>query len=67
MSGQQTTEAGKLFLGGISWNTTEQELRNHFSQYGEVTDAVIMTDRETGKSRGFGFITLADPDGSGSN
>lgn len=53
-----SAEAGKLFLGGISWNTTEDELRNHFSSFGEVTDAVIMTDRETGKSRGFGFITL---------
>jgi len=50
----------KLFVGGISWNTSEDGLREAFAQYGEVTEATIVTDRQTGRSRGFGFVTFAD-------
>jgi heterogeneous nuclear ribonucleoprotein A1/A3 len=50
----------KLFVGGISWNTSEEGLREAFAQYGEVTEATIVTDRQTGRSRGFGFVTFAD-------
>jgi hypothetical protein len=50
----------KLFVGGLSWDTTDQSLREAFEAYGEVTDAKVITDRETGRSRGFGFVTLAD-------
>ncbi|KAF9187681.1 hypothetical protein BGZ51_001176, partial [Haplosporangium sp. Z 767] len=50
----------KLFIGGLSWNTTDQSLREGFEEHGEVLDAVVVRDRETGRSRGFGFITFAD-------
>jgi RNA recognition motif-containing protein len=48
----------RLFVGGLSRNTTEERLREAFSEHGEVTDAFIVTDRDTGSSRGFGFVTL---------
>lgn len=54
-------ENGKLFIGGISWDTNEDRLREYFGGYGEVTEAVIMKDRNTGRARGFGFIVFADP------
>jgi len=50
----------KLFVGGVSWSTTEEGLRKAFESFGEVTEAKIITDRETGRSRGFGFVTFAD-------
>src|SRR5688500_2300562 len=50
----------KLFVGGLSWNTSDEGLRQSFEAYGEVTDAKVITDRETGRSRGFGFVTFAD-------
>ena len=52
----------KLFVGGLSWNTTDGSLAEAFEAFGEVTDAKVITDRETGRSRGFGFVTFADPD-----
>jgi RNA recognition motif-containing protein len=51
----------KLFVGGLSWDTSDQSLRQAFEQFGEVTDAKVITDRDTGRSRGFGFVTLANP------
>ncbi len=53
----------KLFVGGLSWDTSDQSLRAAFERYGDVTDAKVITDRDSGRSRGFGFVTLAD-DGS---
>jgi RNA recognition motif-containing protein len=50
----------KLFVGGLSWNTTDQGLRDAFSRFGEVSDAKVITDRDTGRSRGFGFVTFSD-------
>ena len=50
----------KLFVGGVSWDTTEEGLRKAFEPFGEVTEAKIITDRDTGRSRGFGFVTFAD-------
>ncbi len=50
--------AKKLFVGGLSWNTTDAGLRNAFAPYGEITEAKIVTDRNTGRSRGFGFVTF---------
>jgi RNA recognition motif-containing protein len=50
----------KLFIGGLSWNTTEHDLRQSFEKFGHVEDAIIITDRETGRSRGFGFVTFSD-------
>lgn len=52
----------KLFIGGISWNTTDDGLKTAFEQFGEVTEARVIKDRETGKSRGFGFVTFATDD-----
>jgi RNA-binding protein Musashi len=53
-------DAGKLFIGGISWDTNEDRLREYFEKYGEVVEAVIMRDRATGRARGFGFIVFSD-------
>lgn len=56
------SEAGKLFVGGIPWDTTEDRLKDYFQTYGEVREVVIMKDRATGRSRGFGFVLFADPE-----
>ncbi|CAB4272381.1 unnamed protein product [Prunus armeniaca] len=53
--------AGKLFVGGVSWETTEEAFTNYFSKYGEIADSVIMIDKHSGRPRGFGFVTFADP------
>jgi RNA recognition motif-containing protein len=50
----------KLYVGGIPYRTTEDELRNAFSEVGEVTSVSILTDRMTGRSRGFGFVEMVD-------
>ncbi|HVY72732.1 MAG TPA: RNA-binding protein [Candidatus Paceibacterota bacterium] len=52
--------ARKLFVGGLPYRTTGDELRDAFAQAGEVVSASIVTDRETGRSRGFGFVEMAD-------
>ena len=49
----------KLFVGGLSWSMEEAALRDSFQQFGEVTEAKIITDRETGRSKGFGFVTFS--------
>ncbi len=48
----------KVFVGGMSWNTNDQGLREAFEQFGTVVDAKVITDRETGRSKGFGFVTF---------
>ena len=50
----------KLFVGGLPWATGDLDLRDAFEPYGEVVDAKVITDRETGRSRGFGFVTFAE-------
>ncbi len=52
--------AKKLFVGGISWNTGDAELRQAFEAFGEVLEATVVTDRQTGRSRGFGFVSFTD-------
>ncbi|KAL6774559.1 hypothetical protein ACKKBG_A25475 [Auxenochlorella protothecoides x Auxenochlorella symbiontica] len=49
---------GKLFLGGLSWDTNEDTLREHFQKYGDIREAVVMRDRQTSRPRGFGFVTF---------
>ena len=50
--------AKKLFVGGLSWDTTDDGLRQAFVAHGEITEAKVITDRDTGRSRGFGFVTF---------
>ncbi|KAI5922658.1 hypothetical protein F4810DRAFT_246382 [Camillea tinctor] len=50
-----------MFIGGLNWETTDQSLRDYFSQFGEVTECTVMRDGPTGRSRGFGFLTFKDP------
>jgi len=50
----------RLFVGNISYRMTEDDLRDTFGEFGNVTDAHIVTDRETGRSRGFAFVEMAD-------
>ena len=50
----------KLFVGSMSWDTNDSGLRAAFEKFGTVDDAVVINDRETGRSRGFGFVTFAD-------
>jgi hypothetical protein len=51
----------KLFVGGLSWDTGDQQLRAAFSAFGPLLEATVISDRGTGKSRGFGFVTFEDP------
>ncbi|MBO6935460.1 MAG: RNA-binding protein [Deltaproteobacteria bacterium] len=50
----------KLFVGSLAWATDDQGLRAAFERFGEVTDAKVITERDTGRSRGFGFVTFAE-------
>ena len=52
--------SNKLFVGGLSWDTTSDDLRRAFEGFCSVEDAKVISDRDTGRSRGFGFVTLAD-------
>jgi RNA recognition motif-containing protein len=51
----------KLFVGGLSWDISTDELRTAFSKFGNVVDATVILDRGTGRSRGFGFVTFENP------
>jgi len=46
----------KLFVGGLAWGTTDEALRTKFEEFGQVEEAVVVKDRDTGRSRGFGFV-----------
>ncbi|KAN0130289.1 hypothetical protein V8E53_011912, partial [Lactarius tabidus] len=52
----------KLYVGNLSWNTTDESLTTAFSEFGSVTDVIVMRDRETGRSRGFGFVSYSSED-----
>ena len=54
--------SNKLFVGGLAWATTDQSLEKAFAVHGEVTEARVVLDRDTGRSRGFGFVTFASSD-----
>ena len=50
----------KLYVGNLPYNTTEDDLRNLFSQYGSIDSVAVITDRETGRSKGFGFVEFGN-------
>ncbi|ORY80520.1 hypothetical protein BCR37DRAFT_381211 [Protomyces lactucae-debilis] len=50
----------KLYIGGLAWATDDESLRRAFEEFGEITDCVVIKDRESGRSRGFGFVTYAE-------
>ena len=52
----------KLFVGNLSFNTTENDLQDAFAAYGSVVEANLMMDRATGRPRGFGFVTMSTPE-----
>jgi len=56
---QKDTTWTKLFVGGLPYHTTDKSLRDHFEVYGDIEEAVVITDRSTGKSRGYGFVIMA--------
>ncbi|KAG6396114.1 hypothetical protein SASPL_142254 [Salvia splendens] len=58
--------SAKLFVGGLSYSTDDTSLQEAFSQYGEVVEARVILDRETGRSRGFGFITFTSTEAASS-
>ena len=51
--------AKKLFIGNLEWGATDADLMNLFSQYGTVEEAIIIKDRASGRSKGFGFVTFS--------
>ncbi|CAN6203287.1 unnamed protein product [Urochloa humidicola] len=57
---EATNYSGKLFIGGLSWETNENHLRKYFGRFGEVTAAIIMRDHKTRQGRGFGFLVFSD-------
>ncbi|XP_053688008.1 RNA-binding protein 24-B-like [Sabethes cyaneus] len=57
---QKDTTWTKLFVGGLPYHTTDKSLREHFSVYGDIEEAVVITDRTTNKSRGYGFVIMGD-------
>ncbi|XP_078436457.1 glycine-rich RNA-binding protein RZ1C-like [Wolffia australiana] len=57
MGGQEQV---RIFVGGLSWDTSERDLEDAFSRFGKVVEAEIMTDRDTGRPRGFGFVTFSE-------
>ena len=61
--GKDTKET-KLFVGGLPYHTTDDTLKAHFEPYGEIEEAVVITDRLTGKSRGYGFVTMLEKEGA---
>ncbi|CAB1324436.1 unnamed protein product [Coregonus sp. 'balchen'] len=59
---RRMSDEGKLFVGGLSFDTNEQSLEDVFSKYGQISEVVVIKDRETQRSRGFGFVTFENPD-----
>ena len=54
--------SNKVFVGNLSFNTTENDLNDAFAAYGTVVEANLVTDRMTGRTRGFGFVTMSSPE-----
>lgn len=54
------TTLTKIFVGGLPYHTTDESLQKFFDQFGQIEEAVVITDRQTGKSKGYGFVTMTD-------
>ena len=54
---QKDTTYTKIFVGGLPYHTTDESLKTFFEQFGDIDEAVVITDRQTGKSRGYGFVS----------
>jgi cold-inducible RNA-binding protein len=54
--------SSKLYVGNLAYSTTQDILERAFSEYGQVVDVAVVTDRDTGQSRGFGFVTMGSPE-----
>ena len=54
----------RIYVGNLPWSVGDDELKDMFSSYGDVADSVVIRDRETGRSRGFGFVDLSDGAGA---
>lgn len=52
------TTLTKVFVGGLAWETQTDEMRKYFEQFGDILEAVIITDKITGKSKGYGFVSF---------
>ncbi|CAK7348631.1 unnamed protein product [Dovyalis caffra] len=62
-SGQYNdTTFTKIFVGGLAWETQRDTMRRYFEQFGEILEAVVITDKNTGRSKGYGFVTFKDPE-----
>ena len=53
-------DKNKIFVGSLPWSITSDSLKELFVQFGEITEAILITDRDTGRSKGFGFVTFAN-------
>ncbi|KMZ72579.1 RNA-binding protein 38 [Zostera marina] len=67
LSGQQHHQFGdtthtKIFVGGLAWETKRETMKKYFDQFGEILEAVVITDKNTGRSKGYGFVTFRDPE-----
>ncbi|KAK9217011.1 hypothetical protein WN944_009023 [Citrus x changshan-huyou] len=52
----------KVFVGGLAWETQSETMRRYFEQFGEILEAVVITDKNTGRSKGYGFVTFREPE-----
>ncbi|KAJ8900553.1 hypothetical protein K2173_025330 [Erythroxylum novogranatense] len=56
------SHATRIFVGGLAWETQRDTMRRYFEQFGEILEAVVITDKNTGRSKGYGFVTFKDPE-----
>ncbi|KAI3995222.1 hypothetical protein MKX01_032024 [Papaver californicum] len=56
------TTLTKVFVGGLAWETQKEAMREHFEKYGDILEAVIISDKITGRSKGYGFVTFKEPE-----
>jgi len=55
------TTSTKIFVGGLAWETQRDTVRRYFEQFGEILEAVVITDKNTGRSKGYGFVSPIFP------